>query len=85
MRVLAEVVSATVKWFDNVKGFGFLTGDDGTEYFVHYSCIEPFEGCEMREGKPFVTLRALQEVEILDSALDKRYGGMRAERVVKCP
>ena len=24
-----------VKWFNDIKGFGFLTGDDGTDAFVH--------------------------------------------------
>lgn len=27
------------KWFDEKKGFGFITGDDGTDVFVHYSDI----------------------------------------------
>ena len=39
----------TVKWFNVVRGFGFIIGDDGNEYFFHYSnikgegvCIKPF-------------------------------------------
>ncbi|MFO7896592.1 MAG: cold shock domain-containing protein [Candidatus Cloacimonadales bacterium] len=28
-----------VKWFDDVKGFGFVITDDGTEYFVHWKSI----------------------------------------------
>lgn len=26
-----------VKWFNAVKGFGFITSDDGRDVFVHYS------------------------------------------------
>lgn len=29
----------TVKWFDPVKGFGFIAGDDGKDVFVHQSNI----------------------------------------------
>ena len=29
-----------VKWFDAKKGYGFITADNGTEYFVHYTQIK---------------------------------------------
>ena len=29
----------TVKWFSEQKGYGFVTTEDGTDYFVHYSRI----------------------------------------------
>ena len=37
-----------VKFFNRVKGFGFITGDNGKDYFVHYSGITP--GTFIREG-----------------------------------
>ncbi len=33
-------MTGTVKWFDGKKGYGFISGDDGKEYFVHFSGIE---------------------------------------------
>ena len=29
----------TVKWFNAKKGFGFITGEDRKDYFVHHSNI----------------------------------------------
>jgi len=29
-----------VKWFNRTKGFGFITGEDNKEYFVHESGIK---------------------------------------------
>ncbi len=34
------MVSGTVKWFNDSKGYGFLTAEDGTDAFVHHSDIE---------------------------------------------
>ena len=40
-------MEGTVKWFDAVKGYGFITGDEG-DYFVHINSLP--EGTTLREG-----------------------------------
>ena len=32
-------MTGKVKWFNATKGYGFITGDDGIEVFVHYTSI----------------------------------------------
>lgn len=33
------MLKGTVKWFNKVKGLGFVTCENGNDYFVHYSGI----------------------------------------------
>ena len=65
-------MTGTVKWFNAVKGYGFITNDEGGEdIFVHYSAIQ-------KEG--FRTLRDGQKVSFeLES--DPENGKLRAINV----
>lgn len=48
-------MKGTVKWFDNKKGYGFITGEDGKEIFVHFSGIasEGFKSLNERQVVEF--------------------------------
>jgi CspA family cold shock protein len=52
--------TGTVKWFNNVKGYGFLgRSDEGKDVFVHYSSIEGDGYKTLKEGDP-VTFDVIQ-------------------------
>ena len=41
----------TVKWFNDAKGFGFITKDDGEEIFVHFRSIRGGGRRGLRDGQ----------------------------------
>lgn len=41
-------MKGTIKFFNNTKGFGFIAGEDGKEYFVHQSGLK--EGVSLSEN-----------------------------------
>ena len=64
-------MEGTVKWFNEKKGFGFLSGEDGNDYFVHHSNII---------GDGFRTLAENAKVTFEIEETDK---GPRAIKVTK--
>jgi CspA family cold shock protein len=65
------LVKGKVKWFNDAKGYGFITQESGTDVFVHFSAIQ---------GEGFKSLQVDQEVEFEVTTGPK---GPQASNVVK--
>ena len=59
------MATGTVKWFNDTKGYGFITLDDGTEAFVHHSDIDGEGYKSLDEGQSV-------EFEVADSPKGKK-------------
>ena len=44
-------MTGKVKWFDSKKGYGFITGENGKEIFVHFSGIVTDGFKSLNEGQ----------------------------------
>jgi len=65
------MAKGTVKWFDNQKGFGFITPESGDDVFVHHSAIQ---------SDGYKTLDEGQQVEF---DVEQGAKGQKAINVVK--
>jgi CspA family cold shock protein len=65
-------MEGTVKWYNRKKGYGFISGDDDVEYFVHHSAVKEgtflrdndrvsFEPTETEKGKQAANVVLLQK------------------------
>ena len=45
-----SMANGTVKWFNEQKGFGFITEDGGKDVFVHFSSIKQDGFKTLQEG-----------------------------------
>jgi len=68
---MAERVRGKVKWFDPKKGYGFITLEDGSDVFVHWTAIQ---------GEGFKTL---EEGQLVEFEIVPGRKGPQAANVVK--
>jgi CspA family cold shock protein len=61
----------TVKWFNNSKGYGFITSESGGDVFVHHSAIQ---------GDGY---KSLEEGQVVEFEIQKGPKGDQAVNVVK--
>jgi CspA family cold shock protein len=65
------MAEGTVKWFNDAKGFGFITQDEGPDVFVHFSTIQ---------GDGF---KSLAEGERVNYDVEDGPKGLQASNVMK--
>lgn len=68
---MSNTERGTVKWFNDAKGFGFITHKDGQDVFVHYSVIKS-------EG-----FKTLKDGEMVDYELHEGPKGLNAVSVYR--
>src|SRR5271165_1854049 len=64
-----QMEQGTVKWFNDAKGFGFISRQNGEDVFVHFSAIQT-------NG-----FRSLQEGQAVEFNVTKGPKGLQAENV----
>jgi len=66
-------MKGTIKWYNDMKGFGFISGEDGKEVFVHRTSIPT--GTTLNEGD-------MVEYQIEDSDRGQRAKNLQKQQNV---
>ncbi|HCH33280.1 MAG: cold-shock protein [Oceanospirillaceae bacterium] len=66
---MSEVITGTVKFFNDTKGFGFLEQPNGADVFVHFSAI-------VKEG-----YKSLEQGQQVTFSVTEGEKGLQAENV----
>lgn len=48
---MSNIITGTVKWFNETKGFGFISSDTGEDVFAHFSEIQSNGFKVLNEGQ----------------------------------
>ena len=56
---MSDRQSGTVKWFNDAKGYGFITPESGADLFVHFRSIQGSGFKSLKEGQK-VTFKVVQ-------------------------
>ena len=66
----------TVKWFNNQKGFGFISDEQGNDVFVHYSGIQSngFKSLEEGQEVEFEVIEGQKGPQAVNRSEERRVG-----------
>lgn len=67
---MSDKITGTVKWFNDAKGYGFISREDGSDVFVHFRSIQ-------MDGR-----KTLAEGQKVEFTLGEGAKGPQAENVV---
>ena len=63
---MADREEGTVKWFNDAKGFGFISRESGEDVFVHFRAIQGTGFKSLQEGQK-VSFEVVQGQKVLQA------------------